>query len=96
MHRGRKVIELRPPLPLNKGTAASALLDRMAPAAVICLGDDVTDIDMFRTVQASGIPSAVIAVANDEETGVLAAADYFVRGVEGVEHLLEQVLIAIP
>ena len=96
IHHGRKVIELRPPLPLNKGTVASALLDRIAPAAIICLCDDVTDIDMFRAVQASGIPAAVIAVANDEETGVLDAADYFVRGVEGVERLLEQVLTAIP
>jgi trehalose-6-phosphatase len=72
------------------------LLDRIAPAAIICLGDDVTDIEMFRAVQGSGIPAAVIAVANDEETGVLAAADYFVSGVEGVERLLEQVLTAIP
>ncbi|MEO6197859.1 MAG: trehalose-phosphatase [Dehalococcoidia bacterium] len=96
IHHGRKVIELRPPLPLNKGTAATSLLDRITPAAVICLGDDVTDIDMFRAVQASGIPSAVIAVANDEETGVMEAAEYFVRGVEGVERLLEQVLTAIP
>jgi trehalose-phosphatase len=96
VQHSRKVIELRPPLPLNKGTAAATLLAHIAPAAVVCMGDDITDIDMFRIVRASGIPAAIVAVANDEEAGVLAEADYFVRGVEGVERLLEEILKALP
>ena len=55
-HGARKVIELRPPLPLNKGTAATAILAHLAPAAVIAMGDDLTDVDMFDAVRASGIP----------------------------------------
>ncbi len=95
-HGARKVIELRPPLPLNKGTAATAILAHLAPAAVVCMGDDLTDIDLFDAVRASGIPCAVVAVENDEQQDVMEAADYYVRGVEGVERLLEDILTAIP
>lgn len=96
LHRARKVIELRPPLAINKGTAARDFIALMTPSAVICMGDDATDIDMFRAVKASGVPCAVVAVANNEEAGVLKEADYFVRGVEGVERLLEQILTVMP
>jgi trehalose 6-phosphate phosphatase len=95
-HGARKVIELRPPLPLNKGTAATTLIARASPASVICIGDDLTDLDMFAAVRVSGLPSAVVAVTNEEQPEVLEAADFFVRGVGGVERLLEQVLRAIP
>jgi trehalose-phosphatase len=95
VHHARKVIELRPPLPINKGTAARDFLGRMEPGAVICLGDDATDIDMFRAVRSTGVPSALVAVANSEERGVLDEADYWVAGVDGVEALLEAVVTAI-
>jgi trehalose-phosphatase len=94
-HGARKVIELRPPLPLNKGTAATAILAHLSPAAVVGMGDDLTDIDMFDAVRASGIPSAVVAVWNEEQPEVVKAGDYFVRGVPGIEDLLEGILTAI-
>jgi trehalose 6-phosphate phosphatase len=94
------VIELRPPLDLNKGTALDELVRRMDAAAVICLGDDATDVDMFRRVRAmrdAGTPAATIAVESAEASDeVLANADFYVGGVEGVESLLEDVLRALP
>ena len=100
LHEGRKVIEMRPPLAINKGTALAALAPRLGVRAVICLGDDATDIDMFRAVdrlREGGLPGATVAVRNEEATPeVLASADYWVEGVPGVEWLLQELLNALP
>jgi trehalose 6-phosphate phosphatase len=93
------LLELRPPLHRDKGTAAAEFARRMAAAALICIGDDTTDVDMFRVVQklrAEGTPGAAIAVGSAEATAeVLANADYVVDGVEGVEWLLEETVRAL-
>ncbi len=99
VHQGRKVVELRPPLAIDKGTALTALAPRLGAKALICLGDDATDIDMFRAaagLREGGLPAATVAVASEEATPeVLASADYRVEGVPGVEWLLEQLLSAM-
>ncbi len=99
IHEGRKVIELRPPLAIDKGTALTGLAARLELGAVICVGDDATDIDMFRAVarlREGGLPGVSVAVASDEVTSeVMAAADYSVEGVRGVERLLSAVLRAL-
>jgi len=97
---GRKVIELRPPLAIDKGTAARDMVRAMGAKAVICMGDDATDIDMFRAVgelAKEGVPGAMIAVWSPEaDPRLLQAADYSVGGVDGVEWLLEEMLRPIP
>ena len=97
---GRKVIELRPPVNADKGSAVIDLVQRMSARSVICLGDDVTDIDMFEAVhrlRSDGARSAVVGVNSPEASeNLLAACDYLVEGVEGVEWLLEEVLNALP
>lgn len=99
IHEGRKVIEMRPPLAIDKGTALEEIVARLGLGAVICVGDDATDIDMFRTVtrlREGGLPGASVAVVSGEATAeVMAAADYTVDGVEGVEWLLSAVLKAL-
>lgn len=89
---GRMVAELRPPIDADKGTAVEALVERLGLAAVVCLGDDVTDIDMFRAVERlreRGTEGASVAVASEEAAPeVMAAADYRLEGHEGVEWLL--------
>lgn len=96
---GRKVIELYPPLGIDKGTAATELVDRLGVASILCLGDDQTDIDMFEAVERlgkGGLSVATIAVKNDEAPAeVLESADYFVRDVVGVEWLLGDLLTAL-
>jgi trehalose 6-phosphate phosphatase len=100
VHEGRKVVELRPPVAVDKGTALAHLAERLGLAAVICLGDDTTDIDMFRAVarmREAGRPGISIAVESEETTAeLMAAADYSVRGVEGVEWLLTELVRALP
>ena len=99
VHEGRMVIELRPPLDIDKGTALEEMLRRMRAGAVIALGDDWTDIDMFRRVTAlrdGGTLGVTVAVESPEAPDeVLAGADYCVDGVAGVEWLLREVARAL-
>jgi trehalose 6-phosphate phosphatase len=96
LQEGRKIVELRPRLAMNKGTAAAALIERLGVKSVLCLGDDVTDVDMFREVsrlREGGLPAAIVAVKSEEASDeVLANADWWVDGVEGVERLLTDVV----
>jgi trehalose-phosphatase len=56
--QGKEVLELKVPAAIDKGTAALALIERLgadAPgAAVLFVGDDVTDEDGFRRLGALG------------------------------------------
>jgi len=100
IYEGRKVIELRPPLEINKGTAVVQLAQRLGVRSAIAIGDDLTDVDMFRGVvllRGMGIPGATVAVLSDEAPpGLLDATDYYVNGVGGVEWLLGEILRALP
>lgn len=100
VQRGRKVLELRPPLEIDKGTAVKALVRRLGARSVLCLGDDATDMDMFRGVdelRAKGVPGVSIAVWSPElAPEVMEATDYYVYGVEGVEWLLEELVRVLP
>ncbi len=94
------VIELMPPLEVDKGTALETLAKRLELRGVVCLGDDITDIDMFaaaRRLRAGGMAVATVAVAGDEAAPEVAqAADYAVEGVAGVSRLLREMVKALP
>lgn len=100
VQEGRMVVELRPPLRADKGTALEMLVDRLGVQGVICLGDDTTDVDMFvalRRLRAQGRASAAVVVASREAAPeVEQAADYTVEGPEGVEWLLQEMITALP
>jgi len=100
LHEGRMVVELRPPLDIDKGTAAVRLVERLGLKGVACLGDDITDIDMFAAVgreRAHGLAAVSIAVASEEATPeLLRAADYSLEGTEGVRWLLAEMVRALP
>ena len=99
VHEGRMLVELRPKLAITKGTAVSDLAERFEAQAIVCLGDDVTDIDMFdavRELRGGGRRGVSIAVRSDEaDERVLASADYWVDGVEGVQWLLGEIVKAL-
>lgn len=99
LEEGRKVFELRPPLPINKGSALIDLAARLGVTSALCLGDDRTDVDMFVAVHRlrdGGLPGLAVAVKSEETApAVLMNADYAVDGVEGVEWLLGALLTAV-
>ena len=64
---GRKVLEVRPPVEANKGTAVRALLERSGARLGLYAGDDTTDLDAFAGLATAGLEQAVrVAVASDE------------------------------
>lgn len=94
-HRGRKVLEIRPNVPINKGIAVAALIPARPIDAALYGGDDRTDVDAFtalRTLRADGQlrATACIAVASDESPPeVSREADTTVPGPEGFARVLE-------
>jgi trehalose 6-phosphate phosphatase len=89
---GRKVLEIRPPVDADKGTAIRSLLDRRGLRRALYAGDDATDLDAFRALD--GLEVAVrVAVVSDEGPSELGrAADIVLGGTEAVADLLQQLL----
>ena len=52
IHWGRKVLEIRPPVPVDKGQAVRDLVLRSGVRAALFGGDDVTDLDGFAALTA--------------------------------------------
>lgn len=93
-HRGRKVLEIRPNVAINKGIAVAALLASKPVTAALYGGDDRTDADAFtalRTLRDDGTleRTTCVAVASDETpAAVTAAADFTVAGPDGFVEVL--------
>ncbi len=95
IHRGRKVIELRPAVRFDKGQAAAALLDSADADVALYAGDDRTDLDAFAELAArrerGTLTAAVcVGVRSDEGPEELASkADLLVDGPEGMLAVLK-------
>ena len=85
---GRLVLEVRPPIDANKGTAVRRLLDESSVQRALYAGDDSTDLDAFGALD--GLELAVrIAVSSDEGPSELAeAADLVVGSPEALADVL--------
>ena len=99
-HWGRKVLEIRPRLPIDKGTAVATLLRDSGLSAAVFIGDDTTDLDAFRSLkelQEEGVleHAARVAVLSREGPAELEReADVTVEGTGGVTELLERLSAA--
>jgi trehalose 6-phosphate phosphatase len=87
---GRKVLEVRPPVRADKGTAVQALLEEGGLRRALYAGDDTTDLDAFRGLD--GLELGVrVAVASDEGPRELAeAADVTVESPAELVELLRR------
>jgi trehalose 6-phosphate phosphatase len=94
LHRGRKVLEVRPPVEMDKGRGIERLLTGRGLRVGLYAGDDVTDCDAFaglrRLVAAGELTAAVcVGVRSDETPAELErSADLMVDGPAGVRDLL--------
>ena len=94
-HWGRKVLEIRPPVRIDKGAGIVGLLRDTDLAAAVYVGDDTTDLDAFRgldeLVEMGRLGIAVrVGVRSDEGPAALQAeSDVMVEGTDGVRELLQ-------
>jgi trehalose 6-phosphate phosphatase len=84
-HWGRKVLEIRPPVEVNKGRAVEEIVARHGSRAALFAGDDVTDLDGFAALDRLGLDAAVrVGVGSDEGPAeIVEHADIAVEGPEG-------------
>lgn len=89
-HWGRKVLELRPPVEADKGTAVRALLAERGLTRALYAGDDTTDLDAFAALD--GLELAVrVAIASAEAPAALRArADVVLDSPAALAGLLAQ------
>ena len=87
---GRKVLEIRPPVAADKGTAVQALLREAAVAQALYAGDDTTDLDAFTGLERARLEHVVrVAVASEEGPPELRdAADLVVASPEELVQVL--------
>jgi trehalose 6-phosphate phosphatase len=94
VHWGRKVMEARPPVRIDKGAGVAALLRRGNARIAMYAGDDVTDLDAFRALRrlvAEGSLQQAICVGVRSEDGppeIESEADVVVDGTTGVQAVL--------
>jgi trehalose 6-phosphate phosphatase len=94
-HWGRKVLEVRPPVRIDKGAGIQSFLDGLDVDAAMYTGDDATDLDAFRTldqlVEEGRLGHAVkVGVRSDEgPEAIVSDADVVLEGTSGVVELLE-------
>jgi trehalose 6-phosphate phosphatase len=98
VHWGRKVMEVRPPVRIDKGAGVTALIRRHAVTAALYAGDDVTDLDAFEALAAlarDGELEYAVRVGVRSDDGppeIEAAADLIVEGTGGIQELLSALL----
>jgi trehalose 6-phosphate phosphatase len=96
VHWGRKVLEIRPPVAVDKGRAVRELVRRFPVRAALFGGDDATDLDVFDALAAlrdeGALDAAVcVGVRSDEgPAAIVERADLVVDGTRGFVQVLEQ------
>jgi trehalose 6-phosphate phosphatase len=94
VHWGRKVLEVRPPVRIDKGAGVIALLQDAGVQAALYAGDDATDLDAFRALarmhEDGRLRHAVrVGVRSDEGPAeIVKQADAVVDGIDGMRELL--------
>ncbi len=87
---GRKVLEIRPPLDADKGTAVRDLLGSAGLRRALYAGDDSTDLDAFRGLDGLEVAVRVAVVSDEAPTDLGLAADLRVGGPAELLELLRQ------
>lgn len=94
VHWGRKVLEVRPPVHVDKGQGLITLLETAPVRAAMYGGDDVTDLDAFDALDeltAEGRLDAAVRVGVRSPEGpeaIVTRADVVVEGVRGFTEVL--------
>ncbi len=92
IREGKFLIQIRPDVSLDKGTAVERLVRERGITKVLYAGDDTTDIDAFRVIGTLGRVGVegyrIAVVAPDTPEGLLSVGDLRADGVQDVQDLL--------
>jgi trehalose 6-phosphate phosphatase len=92
------VLEVRPPVRIDKGAGIEKLLEDVDVDVALYAGDDTTDLDAFRTlgqlVEQGELQHAVrVGVGSDDGPAeIVDEADVVVDGTAGVQELLSMLI----
>jgi trehalose 6-phosphate phosphatase len=90
------VLEIRPPIPFDKGRALEGLIEGRSFVAALYVGDDATDLDAFAAlaelVEAGDLDAAVTVGVRSEDgpPEVAERADVVVDGIDGMRQVLAE------
>jgi trehalose 6-phosphate phosphatase len=94
VHWGKKVLEVRPPVHVDKGEAVRELVELAGVRLGLFAGDDTTDLDAFTALDellAEGALECAVRVGVQSDEGppaITERADLVVQGVEGFREVL--------
>ncbi len=97
--RGKLIVELRPPVEVDKGVAVTEVIHRHGLRGAFYLGDDRTDVDAFRALRRlrrEGACQGVAVAVLHEETppGLAEEADVTLASIAEVPEFLRAIVSA--
>jgi trehalose-phosphatase len=87
---GRKVLEIRPPIHADKGTAVSELLAEAGLERALYAGDDTTDVDAFRALESLELGIRVAVSSDEAPEDLVRSADIVVDSPAELLDLLKR------
>lgn len=87
---GRMVLEIRPPVDADKGTAVRRLLAERGLRRALYIGDDTTDLDAFRGLDGLDVAVRIAIASPDGPEELGREADVVLGGTDAVAELLRQ------
>jgi trehalose 6-phosphate phosphatase len=87
---GRKVLEVRPPVAADKGTAVRALLEQRGLRRALYAGDDTTDLDAFRGLDGLDVSVRVVVASAEGPPELRQAANIVVGSPAELVELLKE------
>jgi trehalose-phosphatase len=90
---GKMLVELRPPVDVNKGTASAIFVRRAGVddgrGAAMYAGDDRTDEDAFVALRSATPDAVTVRIAAGDEQRAQTAAEFLLESTEEMRDLLE-------
>jgi trehalose 6-phosphate phosphatase len=100
VREGKMVVEVRPPLALDKGTVIDGLAREHGLCGAVFLGDDATDVDAMRALKRlrdSGLDGLSVGVAGDDmPAGLAEESDFLLPGPAAVAAFLRRLAQVFP
>jgi trehalose 6-phosphate phosphatase len=98
LSEGKRVIEIKTPLAINKGRALRTFSEHFSLQGILFAGDDRTDLDAILAIESlrqEGLKQQALSIVvqhSDTPPELLAHADIIVQEVEGMAHLLADIV----